>query len=55
MRLIIVLIMLLVGLSACAPRRVAVNIPAGEVIVDPVPSTPQPRHCPPGHAKKGWC
>jgi hypothetical protein len=54
MRIVIVLVGLLIALSACAPSRVAVNLPEGEVVIDPVKHS-HPRHCPPGQAKKGRC
>jgi hypothetical protein len=54
MRVVIVLVGLLIALSACAPRRVAVNLPEGEVVIDPITHS-HPRHCPPGQAKKGRC
>jgi predicted small lipoprotein YifL len=55
---------LLSVLSACTLKGPEVAVKPPEIVVDrPVnvhthssPQThPQPRHCPPGHAKKGWC
>jgi hypothetical protein len=40
---------LAVGLAACA-ARVEVDVPGVQI-----DSRPTPKHCPPGHAKKGWC
>jgi hypothetical protein len=54
MRMVIVLVGLLIALSACAPGRVTVRVPEGEVVVAPVKHS-HPRHCPPGQAKKGRC
>jgi starvation-inducible outer membrane lipoprotein len=44
-------------LTACTiiPPRVEVYQPAVVVPVESVESSPPARHCPPGHAKKGWC
>jgi hypothetical protein len=54
MRIVVVLMGLLIALSACTPGRVTVRVPEGEIAVEPVKQS-RPRHCPPGHAKKGWC
>jgi hypothetical protein len=63
-------LMLLVGaislLSACTVRGPEVKVRPPGVIVNPPVKVksydyayphrhPGPRHCPPGHAKKGWC
>jgi hypothetical protein len=53
-------------LSACTVKGPEVEVRPPEVIVDspvkvetddysPPHRHPGPRHCPPGHAKKGWC
>jgi hypothetical protein len=44
-------------LTACTvtPARVEVSRPAVVVPAVTVESPPPVRHCPPGHAKKGWC
>jgi hypothetical protein len=53
-------------LSACTIKGPEVEVRPPEVIVDPPVQVetddhshshrhPGPRHCPPGHAKKGWC
>ena len=44
-------------LSACTvtPARVEVSRPVVVVPAVTVDSPPPVRHCPPGHAKKGWC
>jgi len=52
--------MLMSGLcliTACTvtPPYVAVTQPAVVVPAVAVESPPPARHCPPGHAKKGWC
>jgi len=63
-------LLLLVGvvlvLSACTVKGPEVEVRPPEVIVDPPVKVetddhshshrhPGSRHCPPGHAKKGWC
>jgi len=63
-------LILLVGsifiLSACTVRGPEVEVRPPGVIVDPPVKVktydyshphrhPGPSHCPPGHAKKGWC
>ena len=63
-------LLLLVGvvllLSACTVKGPEVEVRPPEVIVDPPVTVetddrshsrrrPGPPHCPPGHAKKGWC
>jgi hypothetical protein len=58
---LLILVSLLWVLSACAVKGPDVVVTPPEVEIDPgvkvhnpnVP--PGPRHCPPGHAKKGWC
>jgi hypothetical protein len=52
--------MLMSGLwfiTACTvtPARVEVRRPVVVVPAATVESPPPMRHCPPGHAKKGWC
>ncbi len=53
-------------LSACTVKGPEVQVKPPEVILDPPVKVetealsaphrhPGPRHCPPGHAKKGWC
>ena len=44
-------------LSGCIvhPGSVEVTPPAVVLPVGTVDSPPPARHCPPGHAKKGWC
>ena len=43
--------------TACmvTPARVEVVRPVVVVPAVTVDSPPPARHCPPGHAKKGWC
>jgi len=44
-------------ISGCTVRPAYVEVPRPVVVV-PAVTVEQPlpaRHCPPGHAKKGWC
>ena len=47
--------LLLVAACTVTPPYVAVTQPAVVVPAVTVDSPPPVRHCPPGHAKKGWC
>jgi hypothetical protein len=47
--MVLVLVSLALCVSACA-ARVDVDVPGVQI-----ESRPTPKHCPPGHAKKGWC
>ena len=44
-------------ITACTvtPARVEVSRPVVVIPAVTVDSPPPARHCPPGHAKKGWC
>jgi hypothetical protein len=57
MKMILLLIGLMIGLLACAPRRVEVSVPTGEVVVGPETHhhSGSGKFCPPGHRMKGWC
>jgi hypothetical protein len=59
---LLLLVSLLGVLSACAVKGPDVVVTPPEVEIGPGVTThpssnapPGPRHCPPGHAKKGWC
>jgi hypothetical protein len=51
-------------LAACTVRGPSVDVRPPKIILDPPVNVEtnthtyprsHPRHCPPGHAKKGWC
>ena len=67
-RTLLLLVGVIFVLSACTVKGPEVEVRPPEVIVDPPvqvetdsharpDSHPHrhPKHCPPGHAKKGWC
>lgn len=65
-RSLLVLVGAVFVLSGCTLKGPDVEVRPPEVILDPPvkvesdedshPHRPSvPRHCPPGHAKKGWC
>jgi len=65
-RNLLLLVSVVFVLSACTVKGPEVEVRPPEVIVDPPVTVetdddshphrhPGPRHCPPGHAKKGWC
>jgi hypothetical protein len=48
------------SVTACSarvdgPDRARVYVPGGVVVEADGFNGAGPRHCPPGHAKKGWC
>lgn len=65
-RKLLFLVSVIFLMTACTVKGPEVGVRPPEVILDPpvkvetdthtYPQThPGPRHCPPGHAKKGWC
>jgi hypothetical protein len=59
---LLLLVSMLWLLTACAVKGPDVVVTPPEVEIDPgvkvhtyPDAPPGPRHCPPGHAKKGWC
>ena len=54
-KLAMTVVVALTLMSACTVRsRTEIEVPGVSVKTEPAPS-PGYKHCPPGHAKKGWC
>ena len=56
MKWVLILVSVMTLVSACAVKtRTEVEIPGVRVESGPAYNPGVYKHCPPGHAKKGWC
>lgn len=55
LKLALTVVVAMTLMSACAVRsKTEIEVPGVNVKTEPA-HVPGYRHCPPGHAKKGWC